>query len=225
MGVSEYSSDLASDAGTIPPPPYRQGENPPRDTSGLFPPEKENAVSSPYPPQPHHTQAAARVLHVWYDGWHISRVRVLDTDNATPLYTIRMKITKPHLVIESASAGSTIGTVSFHTLSNRIDATVHDSSTTLTCRGLFKNGHTYPSPALGGATLTWKTQGHSLDLVCLDEGGVAIARFCFSNWSLRKAGRVELMGPQAASGALMEEIIVTGTAMVEYSVALRSAAT
>jgi hypothetical protein len=70
--------------------------------------------------------------------------------------------------------------------------------------------------------MRWKSQSHNLDLVCLDEREVPIARLHFSNWSMYECGKLELIGPMANdSGAVMEEIIVTGLAMAEYVLAIR----
>jgi hypothetical protein len=80
----------------------------------------------------------------------------------------------------------------------------------------------YSSPAGGSASMRWKSQGHNLDLVCLDEREVPIARLHFSNWSMYKCGKLELIGPMANDGgSVMEEIIVTGLAMAEYALAIR----
>lgn len=220
-------SEPAQEAAVIPPPPYPQTQPP--IYNNIQPPLQPaqphgEATSSAYPPQPHHTQSPPRVLHVWFDKWHVNPIRVLDSDNATALYTVRLKATKPHLRVRAASSTTgitTIGTVSFHNLSSRIDATVHDASMTLNSRGILKSGHTYSSPALGGACLTWKRQHHSLDLVCLDEREAPVARFCFSNWSWSKGGRLELLGPDVASGAAMEEMVVTGMAMMENFMVMR----
>lgn len=221
------SSDPAPDPAELPPPPYSQSEIPVQNNQPPLqplPPHK-TAESSTYPPQAHHTQSPSRVLHVCYDKWHLSPARILDSDKATLLYTTKLRSWKPHLRIYVASpttADSTsVGSVSFHEFSSGIEANVHDVSMTLNSRGIFKCGHTYSSPAFGGACLTWKRQHHSFDLVCLDEREVPIARLCFSCWSWSKLGRLELMSPDVASGPAMEEMLVTGLAMMENFMVLR----
>jgi hypothetical protein len=61
-------------------------------------------------------------------------------------------------------------------------------------------------------------QSHKLDLVCVDERDVAVARFCFANWSLRKCGMLEMFGREVESEGV-EELLVTGLAVVQYTLA------
>ena len=66
----------------------------------------------------------------------------------------------------------------------------------------------------GGGRFTWKSdKWHGLDLVCKDERGEVCARFDASTWAVHKEGKFE-MGP-AVGGALMDELVVTGFAMLE----------
>lgn len=60
-----------------------------------------------------------------------------------------------------------------------------------------------------------------MDLVCLDENGVVFARFHLNNWSLIKWGSLELMGPSASRGCVMEDTGVTGMAIVQFKMAFR----
>jgi hypothetical protein len=62
-------------------------------------------------------------------------------------------------------------------------------------------------------------QSHKLDLVCVDERDVAVARFCFANWSLRKCGMLEMFGREVESEGVEEELLVTGLAVVQYTLA------
>lgn len=172
-------------------------------------------------PLPNPSQTQSRTLNVRYEGWPINSVRVLDEDNATLLYSVKLKMRKPHLAVNSASTGATIGTVNFHNLSSRIDINLHDSPIALTSRGALKSSYTYPSAALGGGEMTWKTKGLNLDLICLDERSMPVARFIFSNWSLRKCGTFEMIGPAGARIDVMEETLVTGLALVEAMLTLR----
>jgi hypothetical protein len=147
----------------------------------------------------------------------------MDTDNMTELFKVKLQLKKPHLGIASARTGATMGTVTYHSLTSRIDTTLHGSPISMTpCGILGRKGHVYSSPARGNANMRWKLQSHNLDLVCLDEREVPITRFHFSNWSMYKCGKLELIGPTANDGgAVMEKIIVTGLAMAEYVLAMR----
>lgn len=196
-----------------PPPSYPevQSQTPVADQN---PPSREKPA---YPPHAHHTQAPSVMLHVRYESWRTSDIHILGADNATTLYTLKLHLRKPQMIINSASTNATIATVTFPSFSSRIDTTVHGSPIALTSRGLLKNGHTWSSPALGNMDLAWKTKALSSDLECLDEQGVPVARYVFPHMSLRKAGRFELYGPEVTRGAVMEEILVMGLAMVEYN--------
>lgn len=211
----EYRAPDLLDA---PPPSYpeAQSQSPiPIDNQG--PPSRENPA---YPPLPHHTQAPSLTLHVRYESWRTNDVRILDADGATTLYTLKLQLRKPQMTIDAASATATIGTVTFPFLTSRIETTVHDSPITLTSLGLLKKGHAWSSPALGNAAMTWKTKSRNLDLVCSDAQGVMVARFDFPNWGLRKVGKFEMFGSEVTRGAVLEEILVTGLAMVEYNLGL-----
>lgn len=62
----------------------------------------------------------------------------------------------------------------------------------------------------------WRTQKRwGTDLVCVDERGEVLARYVFSKFSLRKCGRLELF-VDGGDGALVEEVLVAGMAVVEW---------
>jgi hypothetical protein len=172
----------------------------------------ENAT---YPPLPYHTQAPSRTLRVQYQGWMRNEIRIRDENNTTTLYNVNIQLSKPHITIDSASK-ATIGTVMLPSLSNTIKTTVHDSPITLTSIGLLKNGHRWSSPTLGKVDMIWKTQ-KNLDLSCLDAQGLKVAQFSFPNWNLREVGKLELFGSEMAEAAVVEEILVTGLGMIEYT--------
>ncbi|KAL8718840.1 MAG: hypothetical protein Q9181_008144 [Wetmoreana brouardii] len=152
----------------------------------------------------------------------MNRAHILDTDKTTRLYSLKFRMIKPHMIIESVSTGATVATVVYHSLSSRIDTTLHGHPVTLTSAGLLKSKYTWSSPALGGATMTWNAKSFTgLDLDCLDEQGILIARYLFSNWSMTKCGTLELLGPRATHGPVTEELLVTGLALVVYVLTLR----
>lgn len=72
--------------------------------------------------------------------------------------------------------------------------------------------------------MTWNIKKSSFNLECLDGSGIPIARFRFSCWSWRKAGKFEFLGPKANNEATVEEVLVTGLALVECILMSRYAA-
>ena len=71
----------------------------------------------------------------------------------------------------------------------------------------------------------WKRDGiFSLDILCLDENEKILARFDYSTWAVSKVGKFEI-GPAVANrGRSVDEIIVSGLAMVEVEKRRRNAA-
>lgn len=171
-----------------------------------------------YLPLPHHKQAPSVTLHVWYESWRKNDIHILDANHANTLYTMKLAIRKPQMTIDSTAAKATIASVTFNFLSRGIDATVNGSAIPLTPRGLLKNGHKWRSAALGNVEFIWKLKGFGL--VCEDERGTPVARITFPGLGLRKVGRFDLYGPEMSRTAVVEEILATGLASVEYNAGL-----
>ncbi len=123
--------------------------------------------------------------------------------------------------IPHASTTTTIGTLTFRALTTRIDSTVHKSPIALTAHGILKPSYTWSSPAQRGVAMTWKGGKSSFELLCLDGDEVAVARFLFSRWSVKKCGSLEILDTEAEGGGFMDVIVVTGLALVENVLALR----
>ncbi len=65
-----------------------------------------------------------------------------------------------------------------------------------------------------GGIFKWKSESKwSFDLVCVDEREVVVARFESGSWAVSKLGMIELA--QGVDGGLLEEIIVSGVAMIQ----------
>lgn len=81
-----------------------------------------------------------------------------------------------------------------------------------------KSIYTYASPALEGASLTWKSRNSCFDPDCVDEKGVVVARFHFGRLSLKKAGRLEIVDQRVCDegAGFLEEIMITGLAFAYY---------
>lgn len=171
-----------------------------------------------YPPRAYHTQAPARILHINYGNWKVTRISVLDTDEETPLYNVKVALKKPQMTFEPASSETPFATIVFHALHTRIDATIRDSIFTMTTHFSLNSLYSWASPALQGATLTWKSKLTKIDLECVDEKGVVVAMFHFAKISMKKAGRLEVMDRRACDDnpAFLEEIMVTGLAFACY---------
>jgi hypothetical protein len=167
------------------------------------------------PSLPYHSQTPSLTLRVQYQSWMRNEVRIRDVNNTATLYNVNIQLSNPHITVHSTSKAA-VGTVVLPFLSSTIKTTVHDSQITLTSKGLLKNGHKWSSPSLGKIDITWKTQ-KNLDLVCLDAQGVKLALFSFPNWSLRESGTLELFGSEMVEALVVEEILVTGMAMIEYT--------
>ena len=73
----------------------------------------------------------------------------------------------------------------------------------------------------------WKNDGLFCggDLICVNQQQQqqVCARFHMSKWALRKDGKLELLGP-AVSGYLMDEVVVTGLAMLQLRKMVNNAA-
>ena len=128
---------------------------------------------------------------------------------------------KPHIKI-NAAAGTQVGTVTFHTWSSDMDLTIHNRSSLLKRAGFLTSAHEFNSVATGGS-LKWKKDGvfSGGDMLCLDQREQLVARFQRSGWAMSKEGKLELS--PGVSGVLMDEIITSGIAMVEYARRQRSA--
>ena len=193
-----------------PPPSYPQAQG--QALVEVHPPEDPTA--SAYPPQPHHTQAPFRTLHIMYESWRLDGIRILETDRSTLLYTLKRHLRTPHLTLESASSAATVATAILHFRTSRVDITVNEAAISMTSRGFWQDSYKWSSPALKGATVTWRCSNSNLDLVCVDEQEIAIARFRYSSWSLKKCGSFEILGPNAGTTQLTEEMLVTGLALL-----------
>jgi hypothetical protein len=108
------------------PPPYPQKKHSaPYDFQNARPGGTTSAPA--YPPQPYHTQATTRTLHIYYEDWKVSGVRIMDTDKVTELFKVKLQLKKPHLSIASARTGAIMGTATYHSFTSRIDTTVRGS--------------------------------------------------------------------------------------------------
>ncbi|KAK5082501.1 hypothetical protein LTR70_008387 [Exophiala xenobiotica] len=167
----------------------------------------ETAASEVYP---------SRTLEIQHQGKLSSSIDVRDVGNSRPLYTIKTKTFKPQLTFTSCSDNQTLAIVEHHNFSRKIDITLRGQSTTIKPERKPKSTYTYTSPTTS-AVLTWKfDRWTSMDMVCLDERGMALARFRYAEWTMTKLGTLEIVGHAAAGGQMFEELVVTCVTVVDH---------
>lgn len=172
-----------------------------------------SATSNPHPD-------GRRLLHIYHHGLTRRHIQILDSDKATPLYNVNSNSgsvfsSKPHIRIQNAMTGAEVGSVTFRSFSSSMDLTVHGRDFTFDKPRIFTTTHEFRSLATG-QTLKWKRDGMFAggDLKCVNERGELYALFEISLWAMSKDGKFEL-GP-AVQGPLMDEIVVSGIAAVEF---------
>ena len=117
------------------------------------------------------------------------------------------------MTISTADTNCIVGTVTLHTLSSNIDLMIHNQPTTLSKARFWTNTYGFKSSA---GFLKWKFDGRLScgNMLCVDEKEQLFARFKIGGWSLKKAGSFELS--PGVGDMIMEEVIVSGIAMVEF---------
>ena len=161
-----------------------------------------------------------RVLYIHHLGLTSRRAHILDSDKKTVLYRIRANkgglfSSKPHITVHSGATHRVIGTVTFHRMSTVIDLEIHHQTISLLRLGLFTSAHRFESPA-SRSLLKWKRDGllSEGDMVCVDRQQVLIARFERSKRPRWKDGK--FMISRGVEGRWMDEVVVSGLAMVQY---------
>ena len=250
--VVEVAADLAElgkwkGKRPLPPPPYTQQtytqQYPPvppphfhpntmynQKPPGLLNGYPSHPNTSPYPYQPamyHQPQqlgtSSTRALHIYHPHGNPAKATIFDADKTTPLYTVKIRMLKPHLIVAAASSPAPIATALFHDFRSHIDVVVRGTPLTLHSRGITESGHSYISPALGGEEVVWKRESMvGKDMRCEDGNGSLLARFKFNSWAWKKCGTLEVMAAGADGGRAMEEIVVTGMVMMEHNVCTRA---
>ncbi len=170
---------------------------------------------------PHIDQTPAhRVLHVYHEGITHSQSHILDSDKSTELYTIKSNwggwfASKPDVKIFAANTNTIVGTVSFKTRNADMDLTVHGQPIDLIWSEFARFTHKFRSLA-SGRLYKWSFDGMGTmgDMVCLDEEEQLVMRFEANRFALNKEGKFELS--PAVTGVLMDELVVSGLAMIEY---------
>lgn len=171
----------------------------------------------------------SRKLAVEFDNWKWRKGSIFDADTRTELYRMESHMFSPQVVLYSVRDGApspeSRGEASLHMMKSKINIRLHGQEIVLKPKpGFLKDGNTYVSPALKGATLTWQSKSklNYLELLCLDENAMPVARVSLSNsFSLKKAGVIELASA-VKSGPEMDEVVLTGLAMMQRRLMLFS---
>ena len=177
-----------------------------------YAPSENSAKSRPF--------EVFRALYIQHLGITHRRAHILDSDKRTVLYKIRANkgglfSSKPHITMHSAANHRAVGTVTFHRMSPVIDLEIHHQTIPLLRLGLFTSAHRFESPT-SRSSLKWKRDGLKSEgnMLCIDGQQVLIARFERSKRARRKGGK--FMISPGVEGRLMDEIVVSGLAMVQY---------
>lgn len=209
-------------------PPYDFKTDPPAEPS--FPSRSEipqqssvskapsyQAQKQPPPPSIHEP----RLLHIYVDGMTHRHLTIVDSDKRTALYTVSANLgsifsSKPHMRIFRGSdqTNPPIGTADFRKLSRAVDLTIQGRPVSMEATGFFARGHGFPSSIVG--PLQWESDGvFGSDLVLVNERQEWLAKFHNSAFAVSKEGKLEISNGEI-SGAFLDEIVVSGLAVIEY---------
>jgi hypothetical protein len=151
-----------------------------------------------------------------------------DDPNSETKYVVDYKSTSPHLIFKHGNDTAKFAFGKLHAISINAECEINGRTTELKALKRFKTEYTHLSYACSDSNtpvpMSW-TSGCNFktwDFICLDEHGVAVARFLARNWSTNRVGLIEFMGPKdTISDAVRDEIVVTGLTLF-YCMVLRS---
>jgi len=139
-----------------------------------------------------------------------------DDPQSKPTYIVDYKSFKPHLVFKRADDNSIFASGTLHTFSINADCEIHGQTTTLKALKRFKTEYMHLSYAFSDTNtpvpMTWTshTGFKTWDFICLDEKGIAVAKFSANAWAMTKVGYIEFMGSKATiSDAVRDEILLS----------------
>ena len=170
------------------------------------------------------TSPKARHLHVQNVDPSNPQLLITDAISNEPLYRISKPAhhfslkSQPDLLVSSAPTNTEIGSIRFHSLSDDIDLTIHGQHIKFSNR-TFSAAHVLRSSITDVGKLTWKESPTLLgeSIICTDSKGVIVAQLSVgTSGNDGKQGNMELNGIAADGGAAMDEVVVSGIAMVEW---------
>lgn len=127
---------------------------------------------------------------------------------------------------KSKETEAEFGTVILRSMTPTVEISLHGQALNLSVGWKLSTDVTYTSLMLPNTRFRWKSKSNwkMFDLVCWDEeDAVPVAQFVSSCWSFKKAGKIELFGPKVSEGAVVDEILVVGLALVHYAVCCTAA--
>jgi hypothetical protein len=190
--------------------------------------QSNNDLTSKYPPQAHHTQSPTLTLQTENTKLLGTALRIYDLTNPSQnIFNVKINAFSMNLHFFRPDTKEEFASVKFHKLSMKMDLILPDTPMfTIACKWKLNYEISYPSPALGGQMATWKTSYHwkTMDLEYRDPSGVMLARIKASNFKWKKMSQIEFFGDAPRNQRLVEEIVVTGAAMLEYVLVMNAAA-
>ncbi|KAL8827582.1 MAG: hypothetical protein Q9170_006957 [Blastenia crenularia] len=200
--------------------------------------EKNGAPSYPGPPMsepsgsfgsPAPDYNTPRVLHIYRDGITHRHMTITDEAKNLPLYKMDQNSggifsSKPHMTITQPSSpqNPVIGTATFHNWSRTIDLEVHGRAIPFQSEGIFTRSYAFSSPAFGDK-LRWECDGiWGADLVLVNTKKEWLAKFDASLFSMSKTGKLHIVNG-GINGVALDEIVVSGCAMVQHERRRRAA--
>ncbi|KAE8352196.1 hypothetical protein BDV28DRAFT_158056 [Aspergillus coremiiformis] len=172
-----------------------------------------------YPPQPYHTQGPVRSLKVEFTSWTTRHLIINDMGQDSVVYAADLHNRNPQMEFKAGATHAPFATVHMRALKPEMEIRLHGRDLNLRVKTRLKSETTFASLAFPNTFFTWKSTSalKSLDFECVDQNGVAVARFkpqC--SLTLRKLGRLEILIPSAANGVAMDELAITGLAFMYY---------
>ncbi|KUL83807.1 hypothetical protein ZTR_06642 [Talaromyces verruculosus] len=192
-------------------------------------PQGNNDTTSKYPPQAHHTQSPALTLQTENTKLLGTALRIYDLTNpATDIFNVKVNPWSMNLTFLRPDTKQEFASVKFHKLSMKMDVSLPDTPTfTMGFKMKLIYEVSYPSPALGGQMATWKTNYHfkTIDFEWRENSsGVMLARIKASNFKWKKMSQIEFFGDACNDKRLVEEVVVTGAAILEYVLVMNATA-
>ncbi|RAO74245.1 uncharacterized protein BHQ10_010257 [Talaromyces amestolkiae] len=188
--------------------------------------ELKNDATSKYPPQAHHMQSPTLTLQTENTKMLGTALRIYDLTNpsqdifnVTVGWNMNLTFLRPDTKQEFAS-------VKFHKLSMKMDVSLPDTPMfTIVFKKKLNYELSYSSPALQGQLMTWKTswKWKTMDFEFRDPAGVMVARIKASNFKWKRMSQIEFFGDACNNKRLVEEVVITGAAVLEYVLVMNAA--
>ncbi|GAB1214725.1 hypothetical protein ATERTT37_003894 [Aspergillus terreus] len=164
-----------------------------------------------------------QMIHIHYRE---KRLSLLDSDDITPLYTVKVCRHTPQMQLVrlpqdsnpnvGGDTGNSTGicTAAFEKLSMDVALSIHDQPVTLRRLDIFSRTYAFESIALAGTVLHWEADGALTgDFKLVNQhNSQVLARFHNKVFSVTEVGSFEMVG--RLSERLKEEIVISGLAVL-----------